>query len=236
MLSVIFLHDTPAHDDASQYQVWWQNVWQFRRYHLDKHTLTFLTFTVTLTLIESSNPVLLFFSQDTLATDDVRSDQVWLPSKKSHILDLRFGIKMSCGSDGIIRTNIHWHFEPFLWPWPWTQQSHFSQDTAAYDAALLNQVSLQTDQQFGRSRNSRIWIYISPCCDLDVEDSGPVFVHDTPSHDNITISTLVKNGLVVKNVSSGQNPNARTDGQTGTVIQIYPPPAPAISLRGWGGV
>ena len=27
----------PTHNDASQYQVWKQNVWWFRRYHLDKH-------------------------------------------------------------------------------------------------------------------------------------------------------------------------------------------------------
>ena len=32
-----FLHDTPAHYNASQYPVWQQNVWRFRNYHLDKH-------------------------------------------------------------------------------------------------------------------------------------------------------------------------------------------------------
>ena len=33
----MFLHDNPAPDDASQYQVWYQNAWRFRRHHLDKH-------------------------------------------------------------------------------------------------------------------------------------------------------------------------------------------------------
>ena len=33
----VFLHDTPSYNDASQHQVWKQNVWGFRRYHLDKH-------------------------------------------------------------------------------------------------------------------------------------------------------------------------------------------------------
>ena len=28
---------TLAHDVVPQYQVWLQNVWQFRRYHLDNH-------------------------------------------------------------------------------------------------------------------------------------------------------------------------------------------------------
>ena len=33
----IFSRSSPAHNDASQYQVWWQNVWRFRRYYPDKH-------------------------------------------------------------------------------------------------------------------------------------------------------------------------------------------------------
>ena len=27
--------------------------------------------------------------------------------------------KMFCGSNDMIQTDIHWHFEPSLWPWPW---------------------------------------------------------------------------------------------------------------------
>ena len=105
--------------------------------------------------LEHSNP---FFSQDTLAYDDVPSDQVWLPKNeqfrrytwKSHILIVwaltvtltlkianiffrmalwlimlhchtKFGDKIYCGSKDIIQTYIHWHSEPLLWPWPWTQ-------------------------------------------------------------------------------------------------------------------
>ena len=53
-------------------------------------TLTLWPFAVTLTL----NALIHFFSQDTLASDDVSSDQVWLPrnqqfrkySRKNHIL------------------------------------------------------------------------------------------------------------------------------------------------------
>ena len=44
-----FLHGTLAYDAASPYQVWLQNVLRFRRYHLDKHSLAFRTFAVTLT-------------------------------------------------------------------------------------------------------------------------------------------------------------------------------------------
>ena len=31
----------------------------------------------------------------------------------------KFGNKIFCGTDDIIRTNIHWHSEPSLWPWSW---------------------------------------------------------------------------------------------------------------------
>ena len=34
--------------------------------------------------------------------------------------DERFG-----GLEDMIWTNSHWHFEPSLWPWPWTQKSFF---------------------------------------------------------------------------------------------------------------
>ena len=47
----IFLHDTLAHDVASPYQVWLQKVQQLRGYRADEHSLEFLTFSVTLTLI-----------------------------------------------------------------------------------------------------------------------------------------------------------------------------------------
>ena len=46
----IFLHDTLAHDDASQYQVWSQKVQWFRRYYLDKPSSTFRNSAVTLAL------------------------------------------------------------------------------------------------------------------------------------------------------------------------------------------
>ena len=37
----IFLHDTLAPNDASQYQVWLQKVQQLRRHCLDEHLLEF---------------------------------------------------------------------------------------------------------------------------------------------------------------------------------------------------
>ena len=37
----------------------------------------------------------------------------------------KFGSKMFCSSEDTVLTNIHWHFEPSLLPWPWIQQSNF---------------------------------------------------------------------------------------------------------------
>ena len=67
----VFLHDAPAQDDASQYQVWLQNdsledIW----INIDTLTICYDND------LECSNPIL---SKDTLAYDDVSSDQVWLP-------------------------------------------------------------------------------------------------------------------------------------------------------------
>ena len=62
----------------------------------------------------------------------------------------------------------------------------FSKDTPAYDAVLSNQVWLQTDQHFRRySRNSLIFGYISPRCDVDNEDIETIFLQDTLAHDAV---------------------------------------------------
>ena len=46
----IVLEDSLAHADARPYQVWQYKVQHFRRQHLDKQSLTFCNFAVTLTL------------------------------------------------------------------------------------------------------------------------------------------------------------------------------------------
>ena len=55
--------------------------------------------------------------------------------------------------------------------------------TLAYDDVLTNQVSQQKDQQFRRySRNCRD--HMNPCCDIDLENSKPNFLHDALAHDD----------------------------------------------------
>ena len=57
----------------------------------------------------------------------------------------------------------------------------FLWSSLAYDVILSNQVWLKTDQWFQRNSRNSLLDYINPCCDLDTEDSEPIFVHDTPS-------------------------------------------------------
>ena len=74
---------------------------------------------------------------------------------------------------------------------------NFPQDSLAHNAVLSNQVWLQTNQRFRRyKRNSHILI-ISPRCDLDIEVSEPLFLHDTLAYDGccITMPGLVTNIL-----------------------------------------
>ena len=64
----------------------------------------------------------------------------------------KFGYKgLSCSED-IIRTNINWYFESLLWPWPWKQQSNLLISSGQTAIDILN-------------------LY----CDLDLENSNPIF-------------------------------------------------------------
>ena len=144
-----------AHDNASPYQFWSQNVLQLRRHHPDEHAQEFLTFSVTLTLTttEQSNVSTIqllvchktkFSCKRISSSEDKRlySDYmilpvtmtlkttnqsfwktIWLTMMQHHT---SFGSKRFNISEDTIWTNIHWHFEIKLCPWPWTQESNFS--------------------------------------------------------------------------------------------------------------
>ena len=84
-----FQPDTPAYNSTPPYQVWLQKVERLRRYHPDKHPLTFQPLLWPWPRTQQSN-----FSQDTPAYEDVPSTQVCFGtgekprrySKNSHIL------------------------------------------------------------------------------------------------------------------------------------------------------
>ena len=55
----------------------------------------------------------------------------------------------------------------------------FKQNTPAYDDIPSNQIWLQKDHQFVDIVETVIFDYMSPNCDLQLEDSKPIYLHDT---------------------------------------------------------
>ena len=111
-----------------------------------------------------------------LAHDDASLCQVWL---------LFFFFFKFSNSEDIVQTNIRQHFEVSLWPWHWTQQSKFfTWHSSTWDCTikpcLIVKESAVQKKQWKQSYSD----YKSPCCDLDLENSEPIFLHDTLTHDN----------------------------------------------------
>ena len=103
---------------------------------------------------EDSKPI---FLQDTLAHGDPSSYQVWLQK----VQQLRRS-------------------------WPWPQQSNpiFSQDNPAYDEVPSNQAYLQKDKQLRRHIWKSYFDYMILHCQLDLEDSKPIFLEDSLAHND----------------------------------------------------
>ena len=141
-------------------------------------TWTFWPFAVTLTL----NAVIQLCSQDTLAWDDVPSDQVWLPrnqqfrkyGRKSHIsilwaLAVTLTLKIATTTT---TKNSAWHSGSWCC------------------IAMTNLVTKCSVIQKISSRQIFTDI-LNLCCDLDLEHSNPIFPKDTPAYD--TGPSLVAN-------------------------------------------
>ena len=78
----------------------YKNVWWFRRYCLDKHSLTFWTFTVTLTLNTAIQ-----FSHTT-------------PRLVTTYHQTKTGCKKISIAEDTVETVNFWLHKPILWPWP----------------------------------------------------------------------------------------------------------------------
>ena len=138
---------------------------------------------------------------------------------------------MFCSLEGIIPTNIHRHFEPFEHSNPIS-----AQETLTYDVVLSTKVWLQTDQHIVEIV---IFDYESLRCDLEIEDSEPLFLHDTPPHNN-TPPYQVWLKMVERfrrhYLDKLRHTDRWMDGQTDEVILIYHhhPSAPIfIQWEGW---
>ena len=78
-------------------------------YYLDKHSLTYWTFAVTLTL----NVVIQFFH---------RTLQLMMLNYQT-----RFGCKWTSSLEDIVEIVIFWLYKPMLWPWHWRQWTNLQQ-------------------------------------------------------------------------------------------------------------
>ena len=108
------------------------------------------------------------FFHDSLAQDDASPYQVWLQNISS------------CGD--IIQMNSHWSSEPFLW----SHQSNqiFSQDNPPYDDVPSKPVKLQKNQHFRWYIKKAYFHNIIINCDLDFEESKPIFLKDNLAHND----------------------------------------------------
>ena len=140
----------------------------FRQYHPDKHSLTFWTFAVTVTL----NTVIPF-SHRTL-----------------RLMMLYYQTKFSCKPTSSLEDTteivIFWLYKPSLWPWYWTQWTNFS----AWHSGLwccINIPGLVTKcsvvQKISSGQTFPDILYLR--CDLDIECSNPIFLQDTPPYDGV---------------------------------------------------
>ena len=126
----------------------------------------------------------------------------------------KFGDKRFSGSEDIVRTNIHWHFEPSLWPWARTQQSIFFQKT-------LRLMMMYRQTKFGRKRTSSsedivesYFDNVNPHSVLDLYIANFFFpsAWQSGSWQYTTIPSLVTKIWAVQNTSLGQIADTRTDG------------------------
>ena len=165
--SVIFWWHELLHNDASQYQVWKQNAWWFRRYHLNKN----LHFDLHCDLDpECSNPI--FFHR-----------KLWLLMMYHQT---KFGCQEINSSNNMVERVIFWLYKPSLWPWHWAQWANFSAwhfglwccitiPGLATKWSVVQQIS--SGQTFTNNLNRR--------CDLHLEGSNPIFAQNIPAYDAV---------------------------------------------------
>ena len=121
------------------------------------------------------NAVITFFSQDTLAHNDVSSDQVWLPrsqqfrnySRESHIFIIwALAVILTLKIIATIFSSSAWHSGSWCC------------------IAIPNLVTKCSGIQKISSRQTYTNI-LNLCCDLDPERSTPLFLQDTLAYETV---------------------------------------------------
>ena len=113
----------------------------------------------------------------------------------------------------------------------------FPYDTPAHNDASSHYQKFRRHSKKKKKKTPH-FDYISPRCDLDLEDSQPIFRHYTPAHDNtppyqVWLQKVERfKRYRPDKIRTHKPTEKRTHGQTNAVIPIY---IPFPKLRGEGG-
>ena len=108
---------------------------------------------------------------------------IWLIMMHHHT---KVGINIFSNSEYVTWTNIHWHFEILLWPWPWyyttipslVEKKRRVERFSKYWADTIGHTEkISSGQAFTDILNVR--------CDFDLEHSNPIFPSDNPAYDAV---------------------------------------------------
>lgn len=95
----------------------------------------------------------------------------------------KFGSERVTGSHESLWTNIQWHSEPLLGPWPWTQQSNLLTRKSSFWWCTINISLIQwlsKDWQFRKySRHRHTLITWAFTLTFTLKKTNQIFLHDT---------------------------------------------------------
>ena len=140
----------------------------FRRYPLDKHSLTIWIVAVTFTL----KAVIPFLH---------RIFQLMIL-----YYQIKFGCKLTSSLNDTTEIVILWLYKPLLWPWHSTKWTNFSAWHSGLWCCIIIQglatkcsvvQKISSGQTFTNILNFR--------CDFDLARSNPIFPQDTPAYDAV---------------------------------------------------
>ena len=139
----------------------------------NKYSLTFWTFTVTLTL----NAVIPFFHRT-----------LWLMML---YYQTKFVCKWTSGLEDTLEIIIFWLYKPSVWPWHWRQQINFSEWHSGSwccitISSLVSKWSVLQKILSGQTFTNILNLH----CDLDLECSNKIFAQKTPAYDVVVTNQV----------------------------------------------
>ena len=144
------------------------NVLWFRKYHPDKQSLLFRTFTVTLTV----------------------NTEIALFNRTLEIMMLYYQTKFGCKSTSRLEDTtqivMFWLDKPSLWPWHWTQWANFfAWHFGLWCCISIPGLATKCYVVQGILSGQNFTCILNLHCDLDLECSNPIFPQDTLAYDAV---------------------------------------------------